>query len=100
MTELHVKALEDAVGAVKNATDTFMEYCTDVCRGCPIRNACDWDGNIDFLDEDLTHDTLEKYVEYFKEIEEKQERSTFYETTGVDPAWYDFNEDRSEPWND
>jgi hypothetical protein len=100
MNELHIKALEDAVKAVKKGTETFLEYCTDVCRGCPLNGMCDWDGGIDILDEDITHDTLQAYVEYHRKIEDESERNSFYETTGIDPAWYDHNEDRSEPWQD
>jgi hypothetical protein len=100
MNELHIKSLEEAIGNVREATETFMEYCTDRCKKCPISKACDWQGNIDFLDSDLTHDVLNDYVDYFRKVEDEEERKNFYETTGVDPSWYDYNEDRSETWED
>jgi hypothetical protein len=60
---------------------------------------CDWDGHIEYDAEELTDFALEDYVEYYKAWEDKRERDNF-RATGIDPAWYDHNEDRSETWED
>jgi hypothetical protein len=98
--DMHIRSLRQAIEQVKKAESVFKEYCTDVCRKCPVSGMCDWEGHIEYDAPELTDAVLEEYVEYFKAWENNNERQNFYETTGEDPAWYDHNEDRSETWQD
>lgn len=98
--DLQVKALREAIDTLKKSNGVLKEYCTNECEKCPLEDMCDWEGNVDFNDERLTDSKLDDYVEYYEGETYKAERRRFKEVTGIDPAWYDFNEDRSETWID
>ena len=57
---------------------------------------CDWDKHIEYDNEGLTDEVLGAYVDYYHSWENTVNRMEFKEATGIDPRWYDFNEDRSE----
>ena len=97
--DMHIRSLRQAIEQIKKAEAVFEKYCTDWCNECPLKDMCDWDGHILYVAPELTDSVLEEYVEYFKAWEDKRERDN-YRATGIDPAWYDHNEDRSETWED
>ena len=92
----HIQALMQAIEEMKKANAVFKEYCTEHCQICPLKDVCDWDGYIEYNDPRLTEEALDRFVDLHEEITYRQERRDFKTATGIDPAWYDFNEDRSE----
>lgn len=90
------EALREAIKTMQTQNEVIKEYCTNECEDCPLKDMCDWEGNIEFLNEGITDELLEQYVDFHDEWEYRNERKTFKEVTGIDPAWYDFNDDRTE----
>ena len=96
MNALCIKAIKEAISTMQKANEVIKEYCTNECEICPLKDMCDWEGNIDFLDSRINDSVLDKYIDLHTEWEYRNERKTFKEATGIDPAWYDFNNDRTE----
>lgn len=94
--EMHIKALQEAIEAMKKAGEVFKEYCTNECENCPLSEFCDWQGAIAYTDDDLTEEVLDQFVEFHDAWETAKDQQTFKEVTGIDPAWYCFNEDRTQ----
>ena len=84
---LHVRSLRQAIEQIKKAEAVFDEYCTDLCRNCPLNGVCDWDKDDRHIEYDLVDDTmLEAFVDFYKEHE--------------DGRTDDFEDERSETWED
>lgn len=96
MYSICVEGLQGAIKTMQEQNDYIKSFCTNECEECPLKDMCDWEGNIEFLNEGITDSVLEKFVEYQEKVEYENERKTFKEVTGIDPAWYDFNNDRTE----
>lgn len=96
MNEMHIRALQEAIENIKKADAAIQEYCTDNCEHCPLSDMCDWEGHIDAYDSRITEGVLDSLVDFHEAHEAAQERKTFKEVTGIDPAWYCFNEDRTQ----
>lgn len=93
----HIDALRKALELIKKGKAVFKEYCTEDCENCPLykANVCGYDMEID-TEANITYGLLDDFVDYHEKVEDKRERQNFYAVTGVDPAWYDFNNDRTE----
>lgn len=91
----HIEALQTAIAEMKKHNAVLLEYCTNECHICPLKDMCDWDGNIEFGNAKITEEVLDAYVDLYDKVTEEKDRHNFYEVTGIDPAWYDFNEDRT-----
>lgn len=94
---LHIRSLRQAIEQIKKAEAVFDEYCTDFCTNCPLNCVCDWDKDDRHIEYDkVTDNMLGRYVDYYHSWENMVDRMNFKNATGIDPEWYDHNEDRSE----
>ena len=91
----HIKAIQTAFAEMQKIQAEIADYCTDDCERCPLNDHCDWEGHIAFW-EGITESEIDAFVEKHNRAEEIEQRRTFREATGVDPAWYDFNDDRTD----
>lgn len=91
-----IDELRSAITIAQEQAKVFKKYCTNECHICPLSNSCDWDNTIDLTDPSLTDEKLKAFVDLYEDITGRRERDNFKTATGIDPAWYDFNEDRSE----
>lgn len=91
----HIRALRQAIEALKKQNAVLLEYCTKECHICPLKDMCDWDGYIEYADAKLTDEVLDAYVDLYEQITHERERRTFKEVTGINAEWYDHNEDRT-----
>lgn len=93
---LEVEALKQALEQIRQGVAVFEEYCTEDCEHCPLykENICGYHMEIDHTAE-ITDRLLNAYVDYHDGKAYIIERCDFERATGIDPAWYDFNEDRT-----
>jgi len=86
------------IEAIREHAKEVTQYCTGECAECPVRGFCDWDGNIDFLDDGMESiERLVDYLFYYDKIErrkEKEEQESEYDAwdaanrwAGIDPSW-------------
>lgn len=91
---LHVEALRKALDQMKAGRAVFEEYCTEECGNCPLKKVCGYMVELD-LEAEITDAMLDNFVDYHEEAQNREDRQNFKDATGIDPAWYDFNEDRT-----
>ncbi len=99
MVELTRRAEEmiEHVQAIRTHMQAITEYCTEECKACPLRGFCDWYGGMDYADEGMVSiERMADYLNYYDKVTERNELKQFEDATGVDPYWYNFNDDRSD----
>lgn len=93
-----IEELREALELIKKGKEIIAKYCTEDCENCPLYEAevCGYEVDMPIdADANITYGVLDEFVEYHSKVEAKADRQTFREATGIDPAWYDFNEDRT-----
>lgn len=84
------EAVIDHILAMRKHAKEIRAYCTDDCIECPLRGFCDWDGNIDYMDEGL--ESIERIADFINKADKKdaeEEDRQFKDATGYDPMEWD-----------
>lgn len=89
--------LMEHLEAIRKHAEKIMTYCTGECHNCPLKSACDWDKNFDFMDKSLTLETMADFIDFaerydrkVQEEEENREADAWERANkwaGIDPGW-------------